>query len=335
MKKFLCVVLSIVLSIGVLPYQAFAEEVVSEEVAVEAVSEEEVSEAVSKAPSEVADLSGSLAEHIEINQGFSKHTKREGGEQTYISEFAAGKTTAIMMKIPGSESMTKDLATDLAETYIIKVNAVVNGRESDDFELYDTLEDRSIKVIKAYDRDCNPESGWYLEFILDEGFSKGVYNFRITDNSDEEIIGESLGIRFYDTTDLSVLIVPVNAYWGKAIPGQAAPRAGAYSCKDGQFTDFNGNKRNWSELRGTIETYLKDVYPTANVKVAEGKEIDAKKMDLCTNDGMRNLWRAACKRQVKTKNGKDKYDIILAFVQYRQGKDGRTQGYTYTRHAMR
>ncbi len=323
MKVGLCMTLSLTLSIGALPYHIFAEEPEITEVE---VVEVELTETESAAP----DTAYSV-EDIEINQGFSKHTKREGGEQTLIREFAASKKTAIMMKIPGSEALTQEAAREKANGYEIEVNAFIGGRESDDYELYDTLEDLGFKVIRMYDKDCNPESGWYLEFILPEGLSKGVYNFRINDSEGNKI-GEATGIRFYDTQDLNILIVPVKAYWGIAIDG-AAPRAGAYSCKDGQFVYFDGEKRNWSQLRDTIREYLMDTYPTANVTVTEGKEINASKMDLCNNSGMYGLWQEACKRQVKTKNGKDKYDLILAFVQYRQGENGNIQGYTYRRPA--
>ena len=271
----------------------------------------------------------SSVEDIEINQGFSKHTKREGGDQTLIREFAAGKDTAIMMKIPGSDGLTQDAARERANDFDIEVYPVVGGRESDDYELYDSLEDRGFNVIRIYDKDCNPEAGWYLEFIINKGFSKGVYNFRIT-NSEGEKVGEASGITFYETKDLNILILPVNAYWGNAA---AAPAPGVYSCKNGQFEYFGGEKRNWSQLRDTVREYLMDTYPTANVTVTEGKEINASKMDLITNNGMYNLWQEACKRQVKTKNGKDKYDLILAFVQYRQGESGLIQGYTYRRPA--
>ena len=321
MKTCICVVLSLVLAVGMLPNGIYAEELEIPEVE---VLEVESTETESAAP----DTAYSV-ENIEINQGFSKHTKREGGEQTLIREFAANKDTAIMMKIPGSDGLTQEEARERANDFEIEVYPVVGGRESDDYELYDSLEDRGFNVIRIYDKDCNPEAGWYLEFIINKGFSKGVYNFRII-NSEGEKVGEASGIKFYETKDLNILILPVKAKWGN---DAAAPEPGVYSCKDGQFEYFGGEKRNWSQLRDTVREYLMDTYPTANVTVTEGKEINASKMDLITNNGMYNLWQEACKRQVKTRSGKDKYDLILAFVQYRQGEDGRIQGYTYRRPA--
>ncbi|MBO4267294.1 MAG: hypothetical protein J5910_08935 [Lachnospiraceae bacterium] len=317
-KAGICITLSFVLAGGMLPNGIYAKE--SE------IPEVEVVDAVDA--DSIPD-SAKAVEDIEINQGFSKHTKREGGKQTLIREFAANKDTAIMMKIPDSETLTQDEARERAKNYDIGIYPVFGGRESDDYVLYDSFDDFNFNVIKLYDEDCNPESGWYLEFIIYNGFNQGVYNFRITDSEGEKV-GEASGIRFYETRDLNILIVPVKAYWGMAV---AAPAPGAYSCKDGQFEYFGGEKRNWSQLRDTIKEYLMDTYPTANVNVTEGKEINASKMDLCTNDGRYDLWKAAKARQAKNRFGEDKYDLILAFVQFRQGDKGNIQGYTYRRPA--
>ena len=163
MKTCICVVLSLVLAVGMLPNGIYAEGLEIPEVE---VLEVESTETESAAP----DTAYSV-ENIEINQGFSKHTKREGGEQTLIREFAANKDTAIMMKIPGSDGLTQEEARERANDFEIEVYPVVGGRESDDYELYDSLEDRGFNVIRIYDKDCNPEAGWYLEFIINKGLS--------------------------------------------------------------------------------------------------------------------------------------------------------------------
>ena len=344
MKRLLCMMLTLTMIVGGMHYEVFAESLLQDneadtgyELLVQESTGADAADTLTEDKSEAdaadtpsADAASEKVEVVEINQGLSLHTKREGGRETLIRDFAACKTTAIMMKIPGSESYTREKAEETVLDYTLEAKAVSGGRESDDCELCDTLDNLEVTVTRLYDSDCNPESGWYLSLNINEGFSKGVFNFRIKDENGT-VIGENLGISFYDTRNLNVLILPVRAYWGKATTN-GAPKAGTYSCKDGQFRDINDELMGWKDLKGAIKDYLKDVYPVADVNVTEGKELDASKYDLCTEEGMKALWIAACKRQAKS-NGKDKYDIILAFAQYRQGEDGNLQGYTYTRPA--
>lgn len=357
MKRLLCMILTLTMIAGGMHYEVFAESLLQDneadtgyELHVEESSQTDAAKTLIEEMSG-ADLTGDLTEDtlaaeaedtpaadtasekveaVEINQGFSLHTKREGGQETLIRDFVALKKTAIIMKIPGSESYTQEDAEDEASDYTLEVRAVSGGRESDDCELCDTLDNLEVTVTRLYDSDCNPESGWYLSLNINEGFSKGVYNFRIKDENDT-VIGENLGISFYDTRNLNILILPAKAYWGRQTAA-GAPKKGAYSCKDGQFRDVNDELRDWKDLKGAISDYLKDVYPVVDVNITEGKELDASDCDLCTKEGRYYLWDAACKRQTKSK-GKDKYDLILAFVRYRQGENGTTQGYTYNRPA--
>ena len=102
-----------------------------------------------------------------------------------------------------------------------------------------------------------------------------------------------------------------------------------------QYSDRDGAKRDWTTLCDSLRSYLLDVYPTANIRVDEGRLLDAgdAEYDMASSDeGRKRLWQEACKRQSKLKNGKDKYDLILAFVSYHQ-EDGTRRGYTFGRPA--
>ena len=262
---------------------------------------------------------------VEINQGFSAHTGLNDGNETYMNDFVAKKQTAVIVKIPGSDDFTEDQAKSAVANFKLEAKAVTGGQESDNCELTASGENFSVK--RAYDKDCDVVKGWYATANFPTGPDKGTYNFHVK-NGDTEI-ATSNGVNFYETKPLNILVVPVNGYWGKHYEG-AAPSAGAFSCKNGTFKDPLGNDKEWSSLCTELKTYLLDVYPIAEVNFEEGNELEAgtKDYDMCNDDGQRKLWEEACKLQSKTKDGKDRYDLILAFVQYRQDQ-GSGQGYTY------
>ncbi|MBQ7564346.1 MAG: hypothetical protein IJT16_10190 [Lachnospiraceae bacterium] len=265
---------------------------------------------------------------IEINQGLSSHTGKEGGDETLINSFAAKKETAVMMKIPGSDSFTDTQAADAIKEYKLEAKDVQSGR----VELNASGDSFSAK--QAYDKDCN-NAGWYAVAEFSTGPDKGTYDFSIRNGETE--VGKREKVTFYETTSLNILVVPVKAYWSKATKSDSAeggaPEAAFYSCKEDNFYNALGEAKPWTELCNTLKEYLLDVYPIAEVTFHEGQELDAgegnQAYDMVTADGQKKLWEDACRLQTKTKDGKDRYDLILAFVKYRQDDNGSGQGYTF------
>ncbi len=273
---------------------------------------------------ETEEAAGEDSGTIEINQAMSIHTGLNDGNPTYMSEFVAGKRTAVMVKIPSSDSMEEAAAKNAAANYTMVAKAVTNGQEADNNELSG---DANPDVLCTYDDEDDQTKGYYAVWNFPTGPDKGTYNFIVKDGDNE--IARREGITFYETNNLNILVVPVKGYWGGAYSG-GAPSAGAYSCKEGKFYDTLGNEQEWSQLTTVLKDYLLDVYPVANITLEEGNEVDASdaSYDMCGSDGQKKLWEEVCKLQSKTKDGKDRYDLILAFVQYRQDQGG-GQGYTF------
>jgi len=152
-----------------------------------------------------------------------------------------------------------------------------------------------------------------LEFLprdisVVKGWAAGTYEIKAT-------IGQWTAVRtvqFNKTEPLNILVVPVKANY------------------DGEVLTCTG-------LYKTARTFLEQTYPVAekNINWVIGKELDCSgiEYDLRTDDGCYALWDAAKNLQVKDKDGKDKYDLILAFVPQRQGAQGNLQGYTYGKPA--
>ena len=282
-----------------------------------------------EAPEEAA---GDGVVTIEVNQGFSYHTGLNDGkfEPTYLTTLVAKKKTAVMMMIPGSDAdgYSEDNAKQAVANYKLEAKAVVNGQESDNCEL--TADGDSFRVMQAYDNDCDVVRGWYAVAIFPTGPDKGTYNFHIKSGDTE--VGKQENVTFYETQNLNILVVPVNGYWSQAFPKKdgAAKTAGAHRCMEGKFFDNDGNEREWKDLCSVLKEYMLDVYPIADVNFEEGQEVQANdaSYDMVTSDGQKKLWEEVCKLQSKTKEGKDRYDLILAFVQYRQDS-GAGQGYTF------
>ena len=272
------------------------------------------------------DGEGDETNYIEVNQGLSSHTGLNDGNETLINEFVAGKQTVVMARIPGSDDFSEEQAKSAGAGYRLEAKAVTNDQEADNCELTASGENFSVK--QAYDRDCNVVKGWYAVVNFPTGPDKGVYNFYIKDGEGKEV-AVNKGVKFYETEALNVLVVPVNGYWSGAYSG-GAPSVGAAGVKDKKFTDAQGNDRDWSDLCGVLKEYMLDVYPVKDITFEEANEIDAGNADydMCSDAGQKKLWEEACKLQSKTKDGKDRYDLILAFVMYRQDQ-GAGQGYTY------
>ncbi|MCR4750187.1 MAG: hypothetical protein K5877_10410 [Lachnospiraceae bacterium] len=306
---------------------------VSDNEADETVSDNEAQETVSDNEAVISTVSdNSLSEgessenNIEINQGMSVHTGLNDGNETYMNTFVAKKETVVMMKVPGSDSMTEEQAKAACANYKVQAKAVTNGQEADNNELNAEGGD-SFSVKQSYDADCDVTKGWYAVVKFPTGPDKGTYNFHWYDGDNE--IAKFEGVTFYETKVLNILVVPVKGYWSAKYDG-GAPEAGAYSCKEAKFQDANGNEQSWDQLVSELKKYLLDVYPVADVNITEGNELEAgsAEYDMVSSDGQKKLWEEACKLQAKDKDGKDQYDLILAFVQYRQDQGG-GQGYTF------
>ena len=272
---------------------------------------------------------------IEVNQGLGRRTGQNDGIETVRYQFVADKQTAVTMMIPGSDAagFTEEQAKSAAAGYKLEVKKVTNGQEADSAEL--TAE--GFKVQRAYDINCDV-AGWYAVADIKKGFGKGVYNFYI--RSSNTGVGELKGVTFYETKKLNILVVPVKGYWSASyypdpVRGGGAPAPGVYNVENLQFRDRDGNMKNWNQLCPLLEEYLLDLYPVAAVNIEEGPLLDAGNANfdmVVERPGQKNLWLEARNRQVKTKDGEDKYDLILAFVAYRQD-NGTGQGYTYGRPA--
>ena len=264
---------------------------------------------------------------MEVNQGFGFHVGLNDGKETLEDSLVAGKKTAVVMKIPGSDEMTKEQAEAAKANYKLEAKAVTNGQEADSCEL--TADGSNFSVVQLFNKDCDLEKAWYVVANFPKGPDKGTYNFYIKNG--DTVIGQQKTVNFYETKNLNILVVPVNGYWSAAKDG-GAPSAGPHSCKNGNFVDADGSQKPWSELCGALKQYMLDVYPIADVSFEEGQELEAGTADYDMVDensgGQKKLWEEACKLQSKKKDGSDRYDLILAFVQYRQG-DGGGQGYTF------
>ncbi len=311
------------------PEEAEAVAAPAEEAGEPAVLSENEAEVISANEAETEEAASAEVGTIEINQGFSYHTGLNDGNEVYLTTFVAKKKTAVMMKIPESDSMTEDQAKEAVKNYKLEAKAVTNGQEADNNEL--EAGGDSFVVKRVYDKDCDLVAGWYAIANFPTGPDKGTYNFHLK-NGDTEI-GKHEGVTFYETRNLNILVVPVNAYWSKKYDGGAPADATVCSVKNGKFSDNEGNEKEWSELIPALKEYMLDVYPIADVTFEEGQEVQANdaSYDMCNEadqNGQKKLWEEVCKLQSKTKDGKDRYDLILAFVQYRQDQ-GAGQGYTF------
>ncbi len=261
--------------------------------------------------------------NIEINQGFSLHEKRDmttGDSLTYMSNFVAGKTTAVMFSV---EADSEKAAEEKVKNWTLK--ECPDGKEDSPSTTW-TAKDFAFK--QYYDKNSNTVSGNYM-VVTHFNATKGKYVYILTDENGKQIAKQD-NIDYYETRPLNILAVPVIAYYSKS----ANPEGGG--CPAGLEGKRLPCGENWNGTVEKVKKYLNDVYPVAEINIDEGHELDAgtAEYDMCTDDGQRKLWDEACKLQSKNKEtGKDKYDIILAFVMYRQDANGCGQGYTYGKPA--
>lgn len=322
------------ISDGEVSDNAVSDDSVSEDVVVAEVSENEVSENEVSGNEVSENAVGDATVDIEINQGLSNHlkldaaaTREADGGITKMNDFVAKKQTAVMFMVPGgadsnNQTITEDAAKAIVANYKLSVKAVVDGNESESEAL--TADASNITLKSFYDKDSDTAAGWMAVISFPEGPDKGTYNFHLFDNGTE--VGTNNGVNFYETKTLNILAVPVTGYWSKG----AAPEFP--QDKIGQPIECDANS--WGSTVADVKTYLKDVYPIADINIVEGKTLDAgtAEYDMCSADGQKKLWEEANKLQTKDKEtGKDKYDLILAFVMYRQDENGSGQGYTFGR----
>lgn len=309
-----------------------AEAIVTEATETTAVEAAAETEAVTNAKAISALKADNNQPQIEINQGFSIHTGVNDGNETYMNDFVAKKKTAVMMKIPGSDDVDEAKAKEIIKDYKLSVRAVTNGQVSDNEEL--KADASNFNVMQAYDQDNDITKGYYLVVNFPEGPDKGTYQFEITNGN--ETVSKNEGVNFYETQPLNILVVPVNGYWSKATydaenAKYGSKQVGAADCSTEKYVGLDGTEKEWSSLCAELKTYLLDVYPLTTINIEEGKKVEAgtEEYDMVGSDGQKKLWEEVCKLQTKDKEtGKDKYDIILAFVMYRQD-GGNGQGYTY------
>ena len=261
---------------------------------------------------------------IEINQGFSFHVDRDvlkkevSGGYSYLKNFIAGKETVLM--VTGLQAKTKEEA----ETEAKNLSVVCKTKEGEEKNTWNSFE-----IVQDYDENSN-KKGFVAIVKLDEGIEKGNYTF-VVKNGDQES-GKREDVDFYNAKPLNILAVPVTAYYSDSanVEGGGCP---ADKINQGVPCD----EALWNKVKegeDSIERYLLDVYPVSKINVEFGNTFDggSAEYNMCNDDGQKKLWEDVSKLQVRDKEtGKDKYDIILAFVMYRQDKTGTGQGYIFGR----
>ena len=328
---------------------AFADEEVSDS---EAVVEQaaETTEAAEPSVEEVKDEEPEVVKEeevsgrIEINQGFSYHVGKDflaGEDPSFIKNFVACKKTAIMYSVKADNEEAAKEATKNWKFYYKKANddgsdnggEVVSWQPANDVFHYNVY----------YDKNSNVVSGNMMAFVvMPEGPDAGKYNFYLDDNG--KTIAYLKDVDFFKAKPLNILAVPVKAYYSKSNNVKPDGSGGcpqnlvgqAVECTDEYWKNL-GDKIGTKETKGKsavelIKQYLLDVYPVAEVNIDEGNVFDGSSSDydMCNDNGQKKLWEEVSKLQVRDKEtGKDKYDIILAFVMYRQDESGTGQGYTF------
>lgn len=268
---------------------------------------------------------GSNKYDIEINQGFSLHVKKDqktSDAATYMSNFVASKKTMVMVPIDAAD---ENAAKEVTKNWELYYKEVTGDSESDK-KLSWKGDEFSYQAY--YDENSNTVSGKMMAYVaMKTGPSKGKYNFYIEDNGTK--VAEFKNVDFYETKPLNILAVKVNAYYSKS--ANVNPNGGG-GCPEDLVGKSVSCDDKWNGVIDQIKSYLLDVYPVADISIDEGQtmECGTAEYDMCSDDGQRKLWEEACKLQSKDKNtGKDKYDLILAFVMYRQDANGSGQGYTF------
>lgn len=257
--------------------------------------------------------------NIEINQGFSLYESKDQKNSeayNYQNDFVASKATVVAIEVADG--------TDLSN-WELTYNEVVNGEEKSEAAL--TWKGNEFDLQPFYDENSNEVSGKKMAVVrMETGPSKGTYTFHLKNNGTE--IAKNEKVNFFETQTLNILAVPVISYYSIA---QTSPKKNqAAEVKAYDTSEFN----EWKGIDAKLKTYLKKVYPVADINIELGQTLDLSdpKYDLADGDGpsQKEFWEECNKLQVKDKDtGKDKYDLILAFVPYRQDKGGTGQGYTF------
>ncbi len=269
---------------------------------------------------------------IEINQGFSYHEKKDqdkDADTELQKNFVASKKTYIMVNLQAKKEEDAKKEVENWQLYYTAAG-------SDNAEL--TWKGEAFSFEQSYDKNSN-DAGLMATVALETGPAAGKYDFCLKNGSDE--IANRKDIHFYETNPLNILAVPVTSYYGQSNNVHYEEKEGG-GCPESMVRQGVPCDEYWTNWYGKgkvtdlIKTYLSDVYPAAEINIEEGNVLDASdaKYDMCTDDGQKELWEEASKLQVKDrKTGKDKYDIILAFVMFRQDATGNGQGYTYGKPA--
>ena len=261
---------------------------------------------------------------IEVNQGFSFHVDKDvlkkdvSGGYSYLKNFIAGKETVLM--VTGLQAKTKEEA----ETEAKNLSVVCTTKEGEEKNTWNSFE-----IAQDYDEKSN-KKGFVAIIKLDNGIEKGNYTFTVKNGDQEAAKRED--VDFYNAKPLNILAVPVTAYYSDSanVEGGGCP---ADKINQGVPCD----DELWNKVKegeDSIERYLLDVYPVSKINVDFGNTFEggSEEYNMCSDEGQKKLWEDVSKLQVRDKEtGKDKYDIILAFVMYRQDKTGTGQGYTFGR----
>ena len=333
MKRFLAMALSAAMILSSSATNVLASEII--EIAEPETVIEEIAavgnvaiEAVEESESVLKE--GAETYNIEINQGFSLYEKKDQKESenySYQNDFVASKTTVVAIKVDGAND---DAIKQKIANWELTYNEVVNGEEKSEPAL--TWKGNEFELETFYDENSNAVTDAKMAVVrMTTGPSKGTYTFHLKDNGNE--IAKNEKVNFFETQTLNILAVPVISYYSaQTIEGtrqeNQAPEAGTYDTSD------TSKYPKWNGIDTTLKTYLKKVYPIADINIEVGQTLNLgeEKYDLSKGEGdsQRNFWEECNKLQVKDKDtGKDKYDLILAFVPYRQDEKATGQGYTF------
>lgn len=267
---------------------------------------------------------------IEINQGLSKYAKPDSGadDEYYMNDFSADKATVIMFEIPESAGKDEAAAKEAVKNY--SLTAYATNTDGSDGEAKLTIAGDKFVVKHPFDNNGVEETKWMAVANADGEnyikFTAGKYNFVLKDGDNQ--VGRNDKVDFYATNPLKILAVPVTSYYSTSDKTSTGACPEKYFGQAVPCTD-----ELWNGIDTKLVNYLKNVYPLGDIKVTLGNTVEAgtAEYDMVTSDGQKKLWEECNKLMTKDKEtGKDEYDIILAFVMYRQDM-GTGQGYTFGR----
>lgn len=267
---------------------------------------------------------------VEVNQGFAYHlvTTADGGiinataENTKdipMNDFSAHKPTAIMVRLPGVESVEK--AMEKLNGYTIAIT-YANSRN---ILLEANCSNFSYQMYSNHDGDT---AGCMAIFRLADGFAQNSFNIYLRNPSKKTITGRSK-VNFYQTKKLRILLVPCITYYSSS--GWAEHHLPQQCPTDRLNTPVECDPALLEGLDKKIYNYLMDVYPHSDIEIQWGAtgNFGTKQYDLADPDnGWWEIWNGLRNLQPMAGSGVEQYDKILGFVQYRQGPTSGTLGYT-------